>query len=80
MTHAQDQIDLIADIQTECLDVAPQTARLILRANFPQKTDSFFKRNLPLILSMDPEELVPMLGYPDPTGETAVRNVMAARP
>ena len=77
MNSVQNQLALIADIQDECRDLEPKTARAILVANFPQKTDSFFKRNLKLVLALDPETFASVIGYPDPTGEEAVANVMA---
>lgn len=77
MNSVQHQLALIADIQDECRDLAPRTARAILVANFPQKTDSFFKRNLKLVLSLDPEAFANVIGYADPTGEKAIRNVMS---
>lgn len=74
MTHALDQI---AAAQDECRAESPRVAREILRAHFPHKTDSFFKRHLPLLLTLSPEDLIKTIGYPDPTGETAVRRILA---
>lgn len=73
-THA---INQIAEIQDECRAESPKTARAILRSYFPHKSDSFFKRNLQRILALSPDDLARVIGYPDPTGEKAVRNVLA---
>jgi len=72
----QAQLDEIAVLQQECSQVPPKVARQILMANYPQRPESFFKRNLRLILTLDPDQLIQILGHKDPTGETAVNNVL----
>lgn len=74
MNYAFDQI---ARAQEACRGERPSVARAILCAHFPHKTESFFKRNLQLVLTLTPEQVVKVVGYPDPTGERAVRHVLA---
>ncbi|HEY4598893.1 hypothetical protein [Corynebacterium sp.] len=69
---------LISEIQDECRDVSRKTAADILAANFPSKSRDFLNRNLAYILALSPDDLARLIGYPDPTGEKAVRNVMDA--
>lgn len=73
-THALNQI---AEIQTECRAESKRTALEILAANFPRKSKSWLARNMQFILTLSPDDLVRVIGYPDPTGEKAVRNVLA---
>ena len=70
--------DQIATMQHECMGEAPSTARAIILAYYPSLSENFVKRQLVNILAISPEDLVRLIGYPDPTGEKAVRNVMRA--
>ena len=73
-THALNQI---TEIQDECREVGKKAALDILAANFPTKSKSWLTRHMPFILALSPDDLVRLIGYPDPTGEKAVRNVLA---
>ena len=46
--------------------------------HYSHLTRSWINRHLDRLLDLDPEVLVTVIGYPDPTGERAVRNVMEA--
>ena len=74
----QSALDKIAAIQDECRSESMETATNILSAHFPHKTVKFFKRNLDLVLAISPDDFARVIGYSDPTGEEAVRNVMSA--
>ena len=73
----QSALDKIAAIQDECRSESMETATNILAAHFPHKTVKFFKRNLDLVLAISPDDFARIIGYSDPTGEKAVRNVLA---
>lgn len=44
---------------------------------FPHLSKSWTERNLGYLSALDPAGLASVLGYADPTGEKAVRNVLA---
>ena len=69
--------DQIATMQRECMGEAPSVARAIILAYYPSLSENFVKRQLVNILALSPDDLVRLIGYPDPTGEKAVRNVLA---
>ena len=46
--------------------------------HYPHLESRWINRHLDRLLELDPEALVTIIGYPDPTGEKAVRNVMDA--
>mgnify|MGYP006932319260 FL=1 len=73
----QSALDQIAAIQDECRSESMEAASNILAAHFPHKTVTFFKRNLDLVLAISADDFARVIGYPDPTGEKAVRNVLA---
>lgn len=66
----------IADMQDECRAESPATARAIILATFPKLSMNFVKRNLQQILSLSPEDLVDLVGHPDPTAREAIRRVL----
>lgn len=74
--HHQDSIDRIAAIQDDLKSESPKVAEAIFLANYPGQTPSFFRRNYQYIVSLDPDQLALVIGYPDPTGEQAVNNVL----
>lgn len=72
----QEQLDQIAMVQEDLRTESPKVAEAIFLANYPDQTPSFFRRNYKYIVSLSPEQLAQVIGYPDPTGETATNNVM----
>ena len=46
---------------------------------YPGLSWSFISKNLGTLLGMDAAQLVESIGYPDPTGEQATRNVMRTK-
>lgn len=72
-THAFTQI---TEMQDECRAESPATARAIILAHFPKLSMNFVKRHLPQILSLSPEDLVDIVGHPDPTAREAIRRVL----
>ena len=69
--------DQIKQMQTECLGENPPTIESIILGYYPNLGKNFVKRQMFRILALSPEDLVRLIGYPDPTGEKAVRNVLA---
>lgn len=67
----------ITEMQDECRAESPATARAIILANFPKLSMNFVKRHLPQLLSLSPEDLVDIVGHPDPTAREAIRRVLA---
>lgn len=65
-------------IQEECRAESKRTAVTVLQSHYPHLSARFLGRHLPTILGMSPAEWVYFLGHPDPTGERAVNNVLAA--
>lgn len=41
--------------------------------HYDHLTPRFLSRHLETLMALDPEQLVSLIGYPDPTGETAAR-------
>lgn len=41
--------------------------------HYDHLTPRFLSRHLETLMSLDPEQLVSLIGYPDPTGERAAR-------
>jgi len=72
----QEQLDQIAEVQEDLHTESPKVAEAIFLANYPDQSPSFFRRNYKYIISLTPEQLAQVIGYPDPTGETATNNVM----
>ena len=70
--------DQIKQMQAECLGENPPTIESIIRGYYPNLGKNFVKRQMFHILALSPDDLVRLIGYPDPTGEKAVRNVMRA--
>lgn len=69
----QDVADLQSDVK------AQRTKRAAvdhLAEHYPHLNRAFLVRNLTRLVSIDPAQLVRFLGYPDPVGEEAVRNVL----
>jgi len=72
----QEQLDQIAQVQEDLRTESPKVAEAIFLANYPNQTPSFFRRNYKYIVSLSPEQLAQVIGYPDPTGDNAVDNVL----
>ena len=70
--------DQIKQMQTACLGENPPTIESIILGYYPNLGKNFVKRQMFRILALSPDDLVRLIGYPDPTGEKAVRNVMNA--
>ena len=70
--------DQIKQMQAECLGENPPTIESIILGYYPNLGKNFVKRQMFRILALSPDDLVRLIGYPDPTGEKAVRNVMRA--
>ena len=68
----------IKQMQVECLGENPATIESIILGYYPNLGKNFVKRQMVHILALSPDDLVRLIGYPDPTGEKAVRNVMNA--
>lgn len=73
-THALSQI---AQMQEECRGENPPTIQAIILSYYPSLSVNFVKRQMMRILALSPDDMVRVIGYPDPTGEKAVRNVLA---
>ncbi|RCS81823.1 hypothetical protein [Brachybacterium alimentarium] len=73
-TYALSQI---AEMQDDCRAESPATARAIILATFPKLSMNFVKRNLQQILALSPDDLVEIVGHPDPTAREAIRRVLA---
>lgn len=87
-THAQNpewsnhravDLNAILAIQKKCRGLCPKDARAVLVEAFPKRSDSFFKRKLPEILSLSPEAFLRVVGHPDPTALKAINNIMRER-
>lgn len=46
--------------------------------HYPHLSPNWISKHLPSLLALDPSQLVTTIGYPDPTGEKAVRNTLQA--
>lgn len=69
----QDVADLQSDVK------AQRTKRAAvdhLAEHYPHLNRAFIVRNLAYLVSIDPEELIRVLGYPDPVGEQATTNAL----
>ena len=73
-THALSQI---AAVQDECRAESKAAAVEIMHSHYPYKSKQWIHRNFHLLMALSPDDLVRLIGYPDPTGEKAVRNVLA---
>lgn len=80
-THAQiPQMSLqdVRDLQDDVRFMPGKRAAVDhLAEHYSHCTRSFLERNLDRLLAIDPEQLVLVIGYPDPTGERAVKRVLA---
>lgn len=80
-THAQiPQMSLqdVRDLQDDVRSMPGKRAAVDhLAEHYSHCTRSFLERNLDRLLAIDPEQLVLVIGYPDPTGERAVKRVLA---
>ena len=80
-THAQiPQMSLqdVRDLQDDVRAMPGKRAAVDhLAEHYSHCTRSFLERNLDRLLAIDPEQLVLVIGYPDPTGERAVKRVLA---
>lgn len=72
-THALTQI---AQMQEECRGENPPTIQAVILSYYPSLSVNFVKRQMTRILALSPDDLARVIGYPDPTGEKAVRNVL----
>lgn len=79
-THAQiPQMSLqdVRDLQDDVRSMPGKRAAVDhLAEHYSHCTRSFLERNLDRLLAIDPEQLVLVIGYPDPTGERAVKRVL----
>lgn len=75
----REQLDQVAEVQEDLRTESPKVAEAIFLANYPNQSPSFFRRNYKYIVSLSPEQLAQVIGYPDPTGETATNNIMKAQ-
>ncbi|GAB3191995.1 hypothetical protein [Nesterenkonia suensis] len=70
-----ERLEDIAEVQQ---DAREQGSKLDAVAHFaehfPHLPSDWVARHLDMLLGMDPEQLVSVIGYPDPTGERAARN------
>lgn len=70
----EDVEDFLADLDDLPHD---QARRAHLVEHYPHIPANFWKRVTPsTVLAMDPEQLVRVIGHPDPVGEQAVHNVL----
>lgn len=77
MPRTRFSIEDITDIQTDALSMPSKLdAVQHLAEHFDHLTPRFISRHLARLVSLDPWELMATIGYSDPTGEQAVRNVM----
>ena len=74
---AQIRLQDIRDVQD---DVRAQPGRRAavehMAEHYPHLSPNWINKHLGRLLALDPWELARVIGYPDPTGETAVKNVM----
>ena len=73
-THA---LSRITQMQDECLGETPRVAEAIILATLPQLSKNFVRRHMSEILTLSPEAIISTIGYPDPTGDQAVRRILA---
>ena len=67
------------EVRLHLNDLTKKEAVDYLQTVAPHKARKWLCRNLPHIMALDPLGLERVLTYSDPTGETAVRNVMRQR-
>lgn len=65
--------DFLYDLQDQPTGLDRQ---LFLLNHYPHLSRAFVNRYMDVLVCMDPVQLVAAIGYPDPTGERACRNVM----
>lgn len=71
----EDVVDLIEDVREQG-DRFSQ--KLHMMEHYPAFPERFWNKNLGRLLRMDPEQLVKVIGYPDPTGERATGLAMVS--
>lgn len=80
-THAhipQMSLQDVHDLQDDVRSMPGKKAAIDhLAEHYSHCTRSFLERNLDRLLAIEPEQLVLVIGYPDPTGEIAVRRALA---
>ena len=73
-THA---LSKIAAVQDECRAESKAAAVEIMHSHYPYKSKQWIHRNFHMLMALSPDDLARVLQYQDPTGERAVRNVLA---
>lgn len=78
--HRQPHRPRLEDVRDVQDDVRAQPNRRAAVAHmaehYPHLEPRWINRHLDRLLELDPEALTRLIGYPDPTGEKAVRNVL----
>ena len=64
-------------LQDAICDMPKRDAVQHLAALFPARTERWFARNLPRLMALTPDDFARTIDHADPTGDTAVRRVMA---
>lgn len=64
-------------LQDAVRDMSKRDAIDHLHLLFPHKARQWLNRNLPYLMALDPDGLQGVLTYSDPTGNTAVRGILA---
>lgn len=81
--HYQPHRPRLEDVRDVQDDVRAQPNRRAavehMAEHYPHLERRWINRHLDRLLDLDPEALVLLIGYSDPTGEKAVRNVLATQ-
>jgi len=76
----QKHLPRLEDIKDVQDDVRSQPNKYMavqhMAEHYPHLSPNWIGKHLERLLSLDPEQLAQVIGYPDPTGETATNNVM----
>ena len=76
----RDAVDHLADVQDLQAAVRKRPSKRDavdhLAEHYPHCAREFLRRNLAHLLAIDPEQLIKVIGYPDPTGEHATNLAM----
>ena len=72
------RIEDVRDLQDDARSQPDRRSAVMhLHEHYSHLSPNWINKHLDRLLSLDPEALVSVIGYPDPTGEEAVANVMA---
>ena len=83
-THARTpydrpRIEDVRDVQEDARSQPNRRAAVLhLHEHYSHLSPNWINKHLDRLLDLDPEAMATVIGYPDPTGERAVRNVLTA--